>query len=113
MKLLKISLLISIALLIFLSGCAPYLQFTKTGPGTSYEALSKDCDFNIYTTPPRRDFEEIGALEFFECTIEDVRKLTAEEVCLNGGNGLLLGLPGTGVRREGCYVNATIIKVAD
>ena len=98
-------------MIIILSGCAPYLEFTKTGPGHKYDSMSKDCDFKVYTTPPRKDFEEIGALEFFECSINDVKRLTAKEVCLNGGNGLLLGLPGTGIHREGCYVNATIIRV--
>ena len=111
MRLLTTAFSISIVFIIFLGGCAPYLEFTKTGPGTSYESMSVDCDFRIYTTPPRKGFEEIGALEFFECSIDDVKRLTAKEVCLNGGNGLLLGLPGTGVHREGCYVNATIIRV--
>ena len=111
MRLLITTLSISIVFIIFLSGCAPYLEFTKTGPGTSFESMSTDCDFKIYTTPPRKDFEEIGALEFFECSINDVKRLTAKEVCSNGGNGLLLGLPGTGIHREGCYVNATIIRI--
>lgn len=109
----NISLLLFPVLILFLSGCAPYLVYTETGPGTRYDALSTDCDFRVYTTSPRKNFEEIGALEFFECTIEDVKRLTAAEVCSHGGNGLLLGLPGTGVRREGCYVNATIIRVLE
>jgi hypothetical protein len=111
LRLLIILFSIFLAFIIFLSGCAPYLEFTKTGPGTNYDSMSKDCDIKVYTTPPRKDFEEIGALEFFECSINDVKRLTAKEVCFNGGNGLLLGLPGTGIHREGCYVNATIIRV--
>jgi len=101
---------------LLLTGC--FATFTKTGEFTA-SPRSIDCDFTVYTTTPKRNFDEIGLIEFGGNMLEgsaggpgsvsSVKSKSAEEVCRNGGNGLLLWE----TNGFGNYKKATVIYVHD
>lgn len=97
------------------SGCVT-THFSKTG---NYQGIPQatNCDYTIYTTAPKTSYEEIGVIEFkggFPSgkiagpeTISEVREMSSEMICKNGGNGVLLW-EANGI---GAYKKATIIVV--
>ena len=100
-----------------LQGCAS-ASFTKTGTANSTSfnfPESFSCDWNIYTIPPTKKYEEIGLIEFnpgmfdYVKSVSTVKKLAESKVCSNGGNGLLLWE----ANGFGMYKKATVIKVEE
>jgi hypothetical protein len=99
---------------LLLSGC--FATFTKTGEYTA-APRSVDCDFTVYTTSPKKNYEEVGLIEFdgnfFEGSyggpgsVSSVKDRSSLEVCKNGGNGLLLWE----TNGAGNYKKATVIYV--
>jgi len=112
----KIKSIAVLAPALFLTGC--FATFTKTGE-FSASPRSADCNFTVYTTTPPRRFDEIGLIEFggnmFEGSaggpgsVSSVKSKATEEVCKNGGNGLLLWE----TNGFGNYKKATVVYVHD
>ena len=90
-------------------------NFTKTGEN-SFAPLAQGCNFSIYTTSPKKEFEEIGLVEFipdflgaFPRSLSSAKEKAAPLVCQNGGNGLLVW-ESNGL---GQYLKATIIRFTE
>jgi hypothetical protein len=95
---------------LILTGCAT-ANFSPTG---TFKTSPRDenCDFVIYTTSPRTEFEELGVVDINQGwsgvkTMDKVRELAHPYVCQNGGNGLLVW----GVHPGGFYTKATVIYI--
>ena len=109
----KIATVISAVTL--LAGCAispATAHFSKTGDFSSKER-SVDCKYSVYTTVPKKSYEEVGVIAFIDVphalprTIEYVRQISNKEICKNGGNGLLLWE----ANGYGGYTKGTVIFV--
>ena len=94
-------------------GCSSAPKFSKTGD-VSYDSFPENCEFNIYTTAPKKDFDELGVINLvgnwngqLPSTIEEVREQVSKPVCENGGNGVLLWES----NGFGYYLRTTVIKV--
>jgi hypothetical protein len=90
------------------AGCGGGLRYTPT---TSHNAPGKspECDFDILTMRPQQKFVELGVVESrsFPCTrwLSEFRSKIRAEVCLQGGDAVVLTLVG-----DGCYVAGAVIK---
>ena len=89
-------------------------SFTKTGD-IQLPALANDCPISIYTTPPKKEFDELGIVDldlFYGYTqpkakkASDVKALVSEHVCEAGGNAILLWE----ANGAGHYTKVTVIK---
>ncbi|MEM9103590.1 MAG: hypothetical protein AAGB12_14865 [Pseudomonadota bacterium] len=88
--------IIAFLLIVFLvSGCVT-ATFTKTG---TYQVESREvnCDFNVYTLAPKDIYHEIGLIELnvgfaesLPTKINTLKEKVHEQVCAQGGNGLLV-----------------------
>jgi hypothetical protein len=104
--------ILSLLFALILGGCAT-ANFSPTG---TFKAppRSENCDFVIYTIPPKGDFQEIGVLDINQgwsgvLTMDKVRELAHPYVCQNGGNGLFVW----GVHPGGFYTKASIIYISN
>lgn len=93
------------------SGCSIMPEFSKTGVG-SFSARDVGCDFNVFTTNPTSEYEEVGLIEFKAGfmsrrseSLSVVRKQAAPIVCESGANGILLWE----VNGYGQYLKGTLI----
>ncbi|MFY0640556.1 MAG: hypothetical protein JXR16_05890 [Bermanella sp.] len=94
-------------------------RFTETGDHR-FDALSEDCQVNIYTTRPEKKFYELGVVDInlscapFGCPRETIssagatRDFIAKDVCKAGGNAVLLW-----ESTFDLYMKATVIRVED
>jgi hypothetical protein len=97
----------------FIAGCTT-AAFTKTKDSHLSTGSSKDCQFNLYTHPPK-SYEEVGVIQFVNYFIPSdgagniikARNLSKKYVCQNGGNGLLFAE----VKGLANYTKATVIHV--
>ena len=89
-----------------LASCAS-TQFMKTGDET-FSQLGDNCEFKIYTTNPKKEFDEIGLVEFGGIieNLSSLKKEAAPYVCRTGGNAILAWE----VNGYGRYLKATIIR---
>lgn len=93
------SIVITLATCVLLSSCGSVSKsFTQTGD-ISYPAILKDCTVSIYTTRPKKEFDELGIIDFsirggpFMPDIHDagyIKEYVKEDVCKAGGNAILL-----------------------
>lgn len=104
--------LIALASVVVITGCSPITNFTKTGDITA-DPRALDCDFKIYTSHPKHDFDEIGVIDLspngcFKCpdTASNVKEFVQEDVCKAGGNAILLWE----ANGHGNYLKTTVIK---
>ena len=109
-------------LIIFISGCAsPFITMNLTETGDKkFESNDKLCDIRIYTTRPKKEFDEVGVIDIdvsngcspFDCpsmnlkTASYVRDFVREEVCKYGGNAIFLWEADS----HGRYTKATVVK---
>ncbi|NVK38198.1 MAG: hypothetical protein HWE18_09755 [Gammaproteobacteria bacterium] len=103
---------ILIGSLLLLSACTTSTQFVKTGD-KSFSPFSNGCNVTVYTTNPKKEFEEIGLIEFGKSFVEGrpsnltrAKEEAAPFVCKNGGNGMLVWE----ANGYGQYLKATIIR---
>lgn len=95
-------------------GCTPSVSFTKTGSEKALTTKNNNCDFAVYATQPKKEFYELGVIEFTKSgfsqfgpqNITEAKSMSQEFVCKAGGNGLLLWE----ANGFGQYVKATVIK---
>lgn len=86
--------------------------YTKTGSFTPV-TLSENCDFEVYTTRPNKEFEEVGIVEFsagdafLPSNVGKVKSMSQEYVCSSGGNALLVWE----ANGMGNFTKATIIYI--
>ncbi|GAB2884650.1 hypothetical protein ACCI51_09715 [Microbulbifer echini] len=99
------------AITVFIASCSS--TFTKTGD-VSHHALSPDCEIAVYTTPPKKDFDELGVVEFkpmpfigYPGSISSAKSQASPFACANGGNALLLW-EANGI---GQYLKGTVIRI--
>jgi len=99
-----------------LSGCSLVsTNYSKTGEATA-DALPKNCPVTVYTTHPKRDFQELGMVEidvsFYGFVRPNINNISAikekasEFVCKAGGNAILLWE----ANGAGEYRKITVIK---
>jgi len=93
------------------------MSYTKTGDN-SYGALDKSCPVTIYTTNPKKEFDELGIIDLLpfygpfgsmEANLRkanEVKDYVQPQVCQAGGNGILLW-EATGY---GSYTKVTVIR---
>ncbi|WP_444900140.1 hypothetical protein ACJJIX_01835 [Microbulbifer sp. VAAC004] len=99
------------AIVFFIASCSS--TFTITGD-VSHNAFSKNCEVTVFTIPPKKDFDELGVVEFklipfvgYPRTISSAKSQASPLVCANGGNALLLW-EANGI---GQYLKGTVIRV--
>mgnify|MGYP007012665849 CR=1 FL=1 len=99
--------------ILVLAGCTTFTDFTKTGD-VSAVARPQNCDFNIYTTQPKHEYDELGVIDltpvmcvFCPNKASNVRDIVQEDVCLAGGNAILLWE----ANGYGVYQKTTVISI--
>jgi hypothetical protein len=108
--------LIPTLLAVMVSGCTSITPiFSKTGEVDS-SPLKPDCNVSIYTTQPKKDYDEIGIIDinyYWGFTSPDeistasgVHNLIKNQVCDAGGNAILLWE----ANGDGFYTKATVVK---
>ena len=110
-------LLLPLSLTVGVSGCTSLdMSYTKTGD-SSYSALDSSCPVSIYTTHPKKEFDELGIVDLLpwygfgsmEINLRkanEVKNYIHPQVCQSGGNGILLW-EATGA---GSYTKVTVIR---
>ena len=98
---------------VLLAACSK-TSYTRTGtPGATRGA---GCTFAVLTTVPQTPFREIGVVEFYTPgggtagyadSVDEARQRSAQFVCAEGGDGLLLQ-----GNDRGYFTRATIISTA-
>jgi hypothetical protein len=100
-------------LAILTTACAS-TDFSKTGDYSS-DKLADNCPITIYTTAPKKEFNELGVIDisnfcFIYCggnsTANGAKNIVQKDVCQAGGNAILLWESTAG----GLYKKATVIK---
>jgi hypothetical protein len=85
-----------------LSGCSLVTtNFSNTGTN-KLSSLNENCEFNVYATPPKSEYAELGVVEIDVAfygfippipnikTVSSIKKRVQPYVCQAGGNGVLL-----------------------
>lgn len=92
------------------------MSYTKTGD-SSYSALDDSCPVTIYTTHPKKEFDELGIVDLLPTygfgsmrvslrKASEVKTYIQPQVCQAGGNGILLW-EANGI---GAYTKVTVIR---
>lgn len=83
--------------------------YTKT-TSAEYQSKSLDCDFDIFTSLPQKNYDEIGVINInkYYLAIADISTFklkVKDEVCKNGGDAVVVTINGSGH-----YVQGTVLK---
>ena len=95
--------------MLFATGCgsASFQYVPTTGEQTQPKAVG--CDFAILSTPPTREYIELGVLQpnsqFRTKDVQVFRQQVDADVCRAGGDAVLAEINGTGQ-----YVRGTVIR---
>jgi len=95
-------------LLLFV-GCVP-TSFTYT-PATQRGEVARpeNCAFEVATTPPAKDSEEVGQLDFYNGTepktVDDCKTAVAKQVCQVGGD-VVIAI----ANDKGQYTKGTVVR---
>lgn len=96
--------------LALLVGCTPTtFAFSPTINGT--KAKQENCPFEVLTSPPTRDFEEIGTLDFYNGpepkTLAAFKSAVSNQVCAVGGDAVVATVDAKGVFSKGTVIGYT------
>lgn len=76
-----------------LAGCVPTSYAYTPASSRSFEKRAEGCEFSVSTTPPEKEFEEIGTLSHYNGDVpQDLDKFkaaVAKQVCSLGGDGVI------------------------
>jgi len=101
----RLSFVVAIALA---AGCVPTSYAYTPASSRSFEKRGESCAFEIVTTPPDKNFEEVGTLAHYNGDVpkdlDGLRKAIEKQVCNLGGDAVIA------ISEEGKgYSKATII----
>jgi hypothetical protein len=95
--------------LLVIASCVP-TSFTYT-PATNRGEVAKpeNCVVEVVTTPPAKDFEEVGQLDFYNGTepktVDDFKSSVAKQVCQVGGD-VVIAI----ANDKGQYTRGTVVR---
>lgn len=104
----QIALSIAISTLLGCSGIPA--QFAKTGDIT-LPSITDKCNISVYTTVPKKEYTELGIIEFFKDSqyeLDKLKEIAKPLICENGGNAMLVWE----VSGHGYYTRATVVSVS-
>jgi hypothetical protein len=96
--------------LVLLAGCTPTaFAFSPIVNGTTPKP--DDCAVEILTSPPSRDYQEIGTLDYYNGpepkTVESFKKAVSQQVCRAGGTAVIATVDDKGQFSKGTVIAYT------
>jgi hypothetical protein len=75
------------------AGCVPTSYAYTPSGSRSFEKRAEGCEFEVTTTPPTKDFEEVGTLLHYNGDVpqnlDKFKAAVAKQVCSLGGDGVI------------------------
>jgi hypothetical protein len=92
----------------FVAGCAPTTYSFTPASAKGVVASPENCTFEVLTSSPDRNYEEIGTLAYYNgkepTTIEAFKKAVAKQTCKAGGQAVIAT-----ANEKGQYMKGSII----
>jgi hypothetical protein len=82
-----------VLLIALLAGCVPTSYAYTPASGRSFPKRAEGCTFDMLTTPPQKDFEEVGTLVHYNGdlpkNLDKLKSIIANQVCSVGGDAAI------------------------
>src|SRR3954471_4040642 len=92
-----------VLLIAILAGCVPTSYAYTPASGRTFPKRAEGCAFDIMSTPPQKDFDEVGMLTHYNGDVprnlDTLKPIIAKQVCSLGGDAAIAESEGNGYIR--------------